>query len=368
MQQPSGPRFPALLWPALAAATASDFASAVAKEFVSLAIGRQPGDEQREPEWATRNEVALELAAVRLRDFSTDGATAPALICAPFALHGAIIADLAPHHSLVGALRGTGLSRLFVTDWRPATPEMRFRSIDDYLADLNVLVDELGGRVDLIGLCQGGWMALLYAARFPAKARKLVLAGAPIDIEAGRSPLSELARGTPMAIFREMVELGGGRILGSNILQFWAPDPVDRETVHRRLQAAEAIDSAAFQPLESRFQEWNAWTLDLPGAYYLQVAEQLFKENRLAGGRFVALGRCVVLADVQCPLFLLAARDDEVVAPEQLLATAHLVGSKPDSIRQVVAPCDHLGLFMGRTTLSETWPEIARWLAAPAAS
>ena len=58
---------------------------------------------------------------------------------------------------------------------------MQFLGIDDYLADLNVLIDEIGAPVDLIGLCQGGWMALVYAARFPGKVRKLVLAGAPVD-------------------------------------------------------------------------------------------------------------------------------------------------------------------------------------------
>jgi pimeloyl-ACP methyl ester carboxylesterase len=42
-------------------------------------------------------------------------------------------------------------------------------SIDSYLADLNIAVDELGPPVDLIGLCQGGWLALVYAARFPKK-------------------------------------------------------------------------------------------------------------------------------------------------------------------------------------------------------
>ena len=99
-----------------------------------------------------------------------------------------MVTDLAPGHSLVAALRAAGLRRLFVADWRSATPEMRFRAIDDYLADLNVLVDELGGYVDLIGLCQGGWLALLYAARFPGKVRKLVIAGAPVDIAAAPSP------------------------------------------------------------------------------------------------------------------------------------------------------------------------------------
>jgi pimeloyl-ACP methyl ester carboxylesterase len=41
-------------------------------------------------------------------------------------------------------------------------------------------VDDIGPPVDLIGLCQGGWLSLVYAARFPGKVRRLVLAGAPI--------------------------------------------------------------------------------------------------------------------------------------------------------------------------------------------
>ncbi|WP_457831695.1 alpha/beta fold hydrolase, partial [Staphylococcus aureus] len=86
---------------------------------------------------------------------------------------------------------------LFMADWRSASADMRFLGIDDYLADLNVLVDQLGGFVDLVGLCQGGWLSLLFAARFPAKVRKLVMAGAPIDIAAGQSALSATATATP---------------------------------------------------------------------------------------------------------------------------------------------------------------------------
>jgi poly(3-hydroxybutyrate) depolymerase len=37
----------------------------------------------------------------------------------------------------------------------------------EYLAEINVLVDDLGGRMNLIGLCQGDWMSAMYAARFP---------------------------------------------------------------------------------------------------------------------------------------------------------------------------------------------------------
>jgi len=356
----------AFLWPALAAEATSELVAATAREFAKLAVGPDTNEANgREPQWTTRNKIALELPAVRLRDFSTRPAGATTLVCAPFALHGATVVDFAAGHSLVAALLSARTNRVFVTDWRSATAEMRFWSIDDYLAALNVLVDELGGAVDLIGLCQGGWMALVYAARFPAKVRKLVLAGAPIDIAAGKSRLSELTNNTPSSVFTELVELGNGRVLGHQLLQFWAPE-LEPGEIHRLLEPADAMESEPFRRLESRFDDWYAWTVNLPGTYYLQVVGQLFKENRLAGGKFVALGRRVDLSKLHCPLFLLAARDDDIVAPEQIFATEHLIDYGHCTVTKAIAPCGHLGLFMGRNILSTVWPDIARWLSQPA--
>jgi poly(3-hydroxybutyrate) depolymerase len=351
------------LWPAIAAETASELALATARGFVGLAMGiKAEATKAPPPQWTTSNRVLLEMAAVRLRDFSTSTAGPTTLICAPFALHGATIVDFAPLHSLVRALQDGGINRLCVTDWQPATAQMRYWCIDDYLAALNVLVDELGGAVSLVGLCQGGWMALMYAARFPRKVRKLVLAAAPIDVGAGTSKLTEVVNNTPSIVFKELVKLGEGRVLGHHLLKFWAP-PFEMDEVHRVLQPEVRIDSSAFLELNSRFLEWYAWTLDLPGAYYVQVVEQLFKENRLARSEFVALGRRLDLSDVRCPVFLLAAKDDETVVPEQIFATEHLINrGRRRSIQKAVAPCGHLGLFMGQNILSTAWPEISQWL------
>jgi poly(3-hydroxybutyrate) depolymerase len=328
-------------------------------------MGVEDGPVAREPAWATPNTIALELKTVRLRDFSTVKDGVPTLLCAPFALHGAAVADLAPGHSLVATLRDAGLRRLFVTDWRSATVAMRFLGIDDYLADLNVLVDQLGGSVNLVGLCQGGWMSLLYAARFPAKVRKLVLVGAPIDIAAGQSALSALADASPLALFNELVKLGDGRVLGRKVLKFWGSETIDSHEIHRLLQTPEPIGSPAFAALEAVFRDWHAWTVDLPGTYYLEVIEKLYKRNEIATGQFIALGEPIDLANVRVPVFLLAARDDELVAPAQLFATEHLVGTPVRAIRKATAPCSHGGLFMGRKALGEYWPRIARWMIEP---
>jgi poly-beta-hydroxyalkanoate depolymerase len=84
--------------------------------------------------------------------------------------------------------------------------------------------------------------------------------------------------------------------------------------IRELLQSPDATGFEAFGQLEARLRDWYASTLGLPGAHYLQVVEHLFKENRLATGRFVALGRRVDLSELRCLLFLLAARDDDVVA------------------------------------------------------
>ncbi len=340
-------------------------AAVAARHLADFAIGPPDSKAPREPQWTTPHAIALELETVRLRDFTTEHNSAAALICAPLALHGAAVADLAPGHRLDAAMRGAGLRRLFETDRRSATAEMRFLGIDDYLADLNVLVDEIGGPVDLIGLCQGGWMALAYAARFPAKVHKLVLAGAPIDITAAPSALSALAEASPLGMFRELVRLGDGCVPGRKVLKFWGPESVDADSVRQLLQTAEPAGSAAFTRLEALFQDWYSWTIDLPGRYFLEVVEKLYKRNELATGALIVLGQLVSLANVTAPIFLLAARDDELVAPQQLFAAEHLVGTSAGNIRKALAPCRHMGLFMGKTILDEVWPSIVRWIGEP---
>jgi poly(3-hydroxybutyrate) depolymerase len=223
-------------------------------------------------------------------------------------------------------------------------------------------VDEIGPPVDLVGLCQGGWMALTYAARFPHKVRRLVLAGAPVDIAAGKSNLSQMTIQVPLAVFEEFVGSQGGRVLGRRVLQIWGTSLIADDT-RRVLQLPPDHDSKQTQELEARFKEWYDLTVDLPGAYYLQVVSWLYQQNRLATGNFVALGRRIDLSALRHPIFLLGAGEDEIVAPDQLFATASRVGTPKEQIETATESCGHLGLFLGAGTIRNAWPRVARWLA-----
>lgn len=349
--EPDQPTAHPMLWPFAAAKLATD------TWFWWLERDTSASRETTLP-WTTENRVGLELATMRLRDFSTRPAGRPVLVCAPFALHCAQIADFAPGHSVVQSLQSGGIDRVYLTDWRSATPDMRYLSIDSYLGDLNVAVDEIGAPVDLVGLCQGGWLSLLYAARFPAKVRRLVLVGAPVDLSID-SALSRLVRQAPEAVYDQLVLRGGGNVDGEEMLRFWSRS-LSRHDVELALQRHLSDDSGT--ELLQRFDCWNKRTLNLPGTYYLEIVNWIFRENRIATGRFVALGREISLADVRTPLFLLAGLDDEVVPAAQALATAHLVGTPPAFIAAASEPCNHLGLFMGARTHVHAWARIAEWL------
>jgi poly(3-hydroxybutyrate) depolymerase len=365
MERIPGGQFPyaALYWPALVAASASETASLMTAQFLEMVGG--DGRTPQPPEGATASEIVLDLQAVRLRDFSLVKLGVPTILCSPFALHGAALADLATGHSLVAALRGAGIERLFMAEWRSASPDMRFLGIDDYLAALNVLVDHLGGSVDLVGLCQGGWLSLIYAARFPGKVRKLVMVGTPVDTAARPSKLSAMAEATPLAVFKNLVTLGDGRVIGRNLARVWRGGVIEAGDIRVSLQTPQPAGSPEFARLEAIFRNWNAWTIDMPGTYYLEVIEKLYKHNELATGRFVALGQRIELSRLQLPMYLLAGDADDVVTAEQLFAVAGLVETQPEYLRKQVAPSNHLGLFMGKRTLEEYWPPIAAWLKEP---
>jgi poly(3-hydroxyalkanoate) synthetase len=343
-----------VFWPLFTAAAASQ---ATAAWLADVARGLEGEVAAKDVlPWTTPNIVSLDLQTMCFRDFSARPVGPPVIICTPFALHRATIADFAPGHSVVERLHSAGISRVYVTDWRSATPDMRFLSIDNYLSDLNVAIDSFDVPVDLVGLCQGGWLAALYAARFPHKVRRLVLAGAPIDLDAGKSQLSELTSSVPIAVFQGLVDAGQGLLPGSRILELW-PVPRDRELVQVLQRPDEPV-------LLERFTAWFQQTVTLPGVYYLQVVEWLFKENRIARGEFVALGRRVSLGSIRIPLFVLAASNDEVIAPAQLLAVKDLVGTPARNVVSALEPVGHLSLFLGARVLEQSWTGIGRWLSS----
>ncbi len=349
-------------WPvAMAAALAGEGMELYAKNLKFVEEEIKIHDELR-PKLATPNEVRLDLRTMKLRDYGTPGGI-PALVDAPHAGHTAMIADYHKGQSLVETLLANGISHVALTDWKPATEDMKDLEIDNYLAEVVVAIDDLGGRVNLVGLCQGGWVAAMIAARFSDKVNSLVLAGAPIDTDAGNGPIKRMVHDSPMSFYEELVALGGGLMKGKFMLQGWKNMHPEQHYFREHIDLYEHIDDPVYVDKEETFERWYENPIDLPGRWYLQVIKQLFKENRLAKGEFIGLGRRLDLRDINCPTYLLAGASDDITTPEQVLDATKYLGTPKERIVQKTVAGGHIGLFMGARALKEDWPQITRWIA-----
>src|SRR4051794_39198438 len=115
------------LWPAIAATRATAAALSTFGDLFGTSATRIVG--APEPDWTTPNGIVVELTTMRLRDFSRRSVALPTLILAPYALHGATVADFAREHSVIECLLGNGVSRLLLAECRSATAEMRDLSV-----------------------------------------------------------------------------------------------------------------------------------------------------------------------------------------------------------------------------------------------
>ena len=93
--------------------------------------------------------------------------------------------------------RGCGLSDHDVSEF----------SLDAYVQDLETVVDDLGlDRFPLLGVSQGGAVAVTYAARHPERVSKLVLCGAYLQGRVRRATTDESRR--EGALHLEMLRIG----------------------------------------------------------------------------------------------------------------------------------------------------------------
>jgi poly(3-hydroxyalkanoate) synthetase len=342
------------------------------------------------PRWASEHTIVAQLPSAqapqpgapkpeapiaRLRDFSdrtwsgTHGTAAPiaTLFLPPQAGHDSCIVDFAPGQSQVMTARAAGLSRVFSLDWVGATPETKHASIEDYVAVVAEAVELLGGRVNLVGDCQGGWLAAIFAALHPDAVNTLTVAGAPIDFHAGDPLIHDwmkvLSPARRLALYRTVVRANRGLLPGEFLLGgFMAMQP--HGELDRLLQLLANIHDEAHVQRYRTFETWFQHTQPLPGAFYLWVIEHLFQNNELVAGELTVAGQRVELGRIDCPLYLLAGAADHITPPPQVFALAEHAGTDESRISRRTTRGGHLGLFMGHEALQRHWHELFSEIAA----
>lgn len=321
--------------------------------------------------WTSPNNIILEHETLRLRRFPNPiaaDAKRPVLILPPQAGHHANIADYSEDQSLVKVFHRYGFD-VYVTEWLSATTEHRELGIEDYIRLTDEAVEEIRRRtgiyrVHIVGECQGGWQAAVYTSLFPDKIASLVAAAAPFDVQAAPSQMVDYAR-YPMAFFRYLAAIGNGVLRGRYILRGFKNMQPEEHYVQKYHRLWNMINEQDEEGLRRfiRFENWYEFTQDLPGRFYLEIVEWIFKRNLLMAPDAIRLnGRGVDLREINCPVILMAGEKDHITPAPQLFALRNIISTRPDNIIEIHTKGGHIGTLMGNEALRDNWTTVNEML------
>jgi poly(3-hydroxybutyrate) depolymerase len=318
--------------------------------------------ERRPPQWATRHKIVRRSPLTRLRDFSaaSPANVVPTLVLPPQAGHDSCIVDFSPDQSQMRTIRAVGLDRLYSLDWIGATQATKNATIADYLDEVAAAVDHIGAPVNLVGDCQGGWLATLYAALHPENVNTLTIAGAPIDFHAGDAVIHDSVQvlsDDDLRFFRNMVAFGNGVLKGEFLLGGFIAIKPENE-IGKQLQLLANLREDHHVDRYRLFEDWYKHTQDIAGPFYLWLVEHLFVKNELVGGTLTVDGMPVDLGAISCPIAMMAGETDHITPPAQVFALADHVATPPKDMLARTTSGGHLGLFMGTEALRDHWPVV----------
>jgi poly(3-hydroxyalkanoate) synthetase len=329
---------------------------------VDTALWVRETTNRRPPRWHSRNEVVLASPFALLRDFSVgDDDVVPTLLFPPLAGHASCIIDKKGQSQVQLCIK-MGLTKLYSFDWLSCTNATKDITEADRLDFITRAVDPIagpGGKTNLVGDCQGGWEATLWAAMHPERVNTLIVAGAPIDTSAGNGPAKKLMpilipRGN-IALYKAMVKAFGGIVPGiNNVMGSIAVDPATHVAEHLKLFWH--VHDREYLGHFSDFYDWYLHPVNLPGELYLWAVEHLFVKNEMFKGELKVAGNTVSLRSITCPVFLLGGEEDDTTPWQQVHNMRYAVGSS--LVRWYLAPGGHIGLFIGHQSQAEYWTPI----------
>jgi len=315
-----------------------------------------------EPAFATANKIVLETNAFRLRQFSEDNDANPVLILPPQAGHHSSICDFSPDNSLVRTFLNHGIRSVYAIDWKTASYKRAGETLEDLMTQTDQCATYLGRRINMVGLCQGGWQGAMYTSLFREKVNTLTLAGSPIDAHADGGKIQDALGTLPSAWFNWVVNMGGGIYRGEfQLFAFKMMNPYDRFFMDY-WKLYDNIDDSDYVKKYHDFRNWYEFVHNLPGSWYLQVVDELFRKNNLIQGKIKLFNRKVDLKRIDVPLLLIAGSKDDITLPNQVFNAAKYVSTPSHLIAQFLADSGHIGLFMGKAALKKIWPEGIRFL------
>lgn len=269
--------------------------------------------------------------------------------------------DLQPDRSYIKNLLAAGMD-VYLIDWGFPTKSDRFLSMDDYINGyINTCVDVIRKKhhiekINILSICQGGTLSVIYSALYPNKVKNLVTHLTPIDFSTNEGLLFRWSRDMD---FDALVDANHGLIPGDFLNQgFDMLKPMMK--LQKQQTLTNLLDNQDKLLNYLRMEKWISESPDQAGECFRQFMKDLYQNNKLVKGELEVGGKKVNLKHLSAPLLNIYATEDHLVPPAATKPLNDLVGSRDKELYSFKG--GHIGVFVGSRSQKELAPAVAAWL------
>ncbi|MDA8137914.1 MAG: class III poly(R)-hydroxyalkanoic acid synthase subunit PhaC, partial [Desulfobacteraceae bacterium] len=269
--------------------------------------------------------------------------------------------DLEEGKSLIRNLLTLGID-IYMIVWGYPSRAERYVTMDDYI---DMYIDDCVEyirseksveRVNLMGVCQGGTFAAIYAALYPEKVRNLITMVAPIDFHTDDGLLNIWARYLDADVMVDALGNISGDLMN---LVFLMLKPYQL-MMDKYVGLLESAENPAIIENFLRMEKWIFDSPDQAGEAFRKFVNELYKKNNLIKGQLNIGGRMVDLKKIDMPVLNIFAEHDHLVPPCSSKAFEQYTSSK--DFTNKCFPVGHIGVYVSSKTQKDLAPLIANWL------
>ena len=269
--------------------------------------------------------------------------------------------DLQDNRSLVRGLLERG-EDVYVLDWGYPDRSDRYLDLEDYVQRfIGGAIDHLReahgvSAVNLLGICQGGVLALCYSALNADKVRNLITMVTPVDFQTSDNMLSNWTRGLDVDLFVDTLGNVPADLMNWSYLML---KPF-RLNLQKYVGMVDIMDDAKAMEDFLRMEKWIFDSPDQAGEAFRQFIKQFYQGNGFVNGGVRIGEEDVDLGFVDMPVLNIYAEQDHLVPPDASRAMKELIGT--DDYTELSFRSGHIGIYVSSRAQKEVPDTIHDWL------
>ncbi|MBI3510033.1 MAG: class III poly(R)-hydroxyalkanoic acid synthase subunit PhaC [Bacteroidetes bacterium] len=270
--------------------------------------------------------------------------------------------DIQPDRSFVKNLLDLGLD-IYMIDWGYPTQADKDVTLDDYV---NWFLDDIVDfvrknneveKVNLMGICQGGTLSLIYTSLHTEKIKNLVTLVTPVDFSTNEGLLFRWSKNIN---FDRLVDSYGtvpGEFLNNG---FSMLKPMMR--VNKYMGMVDIMEDKNKMLNFLRMEKWINDSPNQSGECFRQFMKDLYQGNKLFKDELVIGGKKISLKNITIPVLNIYAEEDHLVPPSASIPLNEKLGTKDNELYKF--PGGHIGVFVGTRSQKELAPAVIKFLGS----